>query len=647
MVPESVRSASSNIGEVVQMKNKLAIAGLLAVAVLIAACSGNPQRPFTVSGQFIVADLEEVPPYLQEMVDSGRIEVEPPIDISAVTVSVVREVKNEEGEKSEEVLASGSFENGMIELEGMIAAPTEVSISIDVGSDEPMKLNAIVAPDQELGFKLVDQVTPASYDQLMLVGEYRIHEESEDKYVISGDLSDLEEDLAFAEVRIYGSKWDDEKQTTTRFMLGPVNPTDGKFMFEDTASDPMVVTAYVQGVLYKDVQLIAEAGVEVGVSMDRSTLVATAPEGSQHYAVVNSWAMDEEYLAKVSAYEAAFEAFQQEAEAKRAEAEAAQEEDAPTTEGDTTAMEDSEASTEADTIEDEEPKVASADLAPVAEGCEHIDTSGFEPLDLWSYEQTTDEDAPEHQKLQAEVSEYRTAALQRVAENLDDPLAALLAVEMRAYSSNEDQLAALDKLATSSLDPELVEKRVVPQRDSIFARMETETNDRSLVPGQVAPEFKLASLDGTEVSLYETIAENDHVLVDFWASWCGPCIASFPKLKKLHAAFNDDGFEIISISIDETFEEWEQKSTSLELPWIDVGEVDGKEFEGTTAVAYGVGWIPKGYLIDSKGCIIDKDMMGEKLQELLVAEHGDRPELHEEVEEEETEASDDSETGEV
>ncbi len=631
------------------MKNQLAITGLLALAVFIAACSGNPQRPYTVSGEFIVAELEEVPSYIQEMIDSGRIEVEPPIDISAVTVSVVREVTNDDGEASDEVLASGSFEDGTIELAGKIAAPTEVSISIDVGSDEPMKLNAIIAPDQGLAFKLIDQVTPASYDQLMLVGEYRIHEETEDKYVISGDLSDLEEDLAFAEVQIYGSKWNDEKQTTTNFTLGPVNPIDGKFVFEGTASDPMVVTAYVQAgsALYKNVQVIAEAGVEVGVSMDGSTLVATAPKGSQHYAVVNSWAMDEEYLAKVSAYEEAFDAFQQEMEARRAEAAAAQEEDASTAEGDATAMEGSEDSTESEAVaieEAEEPKVASTDLAPAAEGCEHIDTSDFEPLDLWSYAQAANEDAPEHVKLQVELTDYRTAALQRIAGDLDNPMAALLAVEMRAFTSNEDQLAALDKLATSSLDSELIEQRVVPQRDTIFARMEAETNDKGLVPGQVAPEFTLASLDGAEVSLYETISKNDHVLVDFWASWCGPCIASFPKLKKLHAAFNDDGFEIISISIDETFEEWEQKSLSLELPWIDLGEVDGKEFQGTTPVAYGVGWIPKGYLIDSKGCIVDKDMQGEKLQELLVAQHGDKPELQEEVEEEEAESPDDSET---
>ena len=638
---------STVLGDSIQMKSRLAIIGLLGTAMFLVACSGSPPRPFTVSGEFIVADLEEVPAPIQEMIDSGRIEVEPPIDISAVTVSLVREMKDDKGEMADEVIASGSFLDGKIELEGMIAAPTEVSISIDVGSDEPMKLNAIIAPDQELAFKLVDQVTPASYDQLMLVGEYRIHEESEDKYVISGDLSDLEEDLAFARVIIFGSQWDDEKQTTTSFTLGPVNPSDGKFTFEGTTSDPMVVTAYVQGALYKDVQMIVEPGGVMDVSVYGSSLVATAAEGSLHHEVVNSWAMDEEYLAKVSAYDEALDAYQEEMDARQAEAEALQDESASTDDEGEITPEATENTTEAETIaaedEVEDSMVADASVAAAAEGCEHIDTSSFEPLDLWSYEREISEDASDHVKLRAEVADFRAAALQRIAENLDDPLAALLAVEMRAFTSQEDQLAALDKLATSSLDSGLVERRVIPMRDMVYAQMESETNDKSLVPGQKAPAFTLASLDGTEVSLYEKIAENDHVLVDFWASWCGPCIASFPKLKKLHAAFNDDGFEIITVSIDETFEEWEDKSKSLELPWIDLGEVEGQEFQGTTPVAYGVGWIPKSYLIDNKGCIVDKDLEGEKLQELLVAQHGDKPELKEEIEEEEVDTPDDSE----
>ncbi len=624
------------------MKNIFASVGILAVAALVVACSGNPQLPYTVTGEFHVAEAEEVADYVQAAIDAGQLEVDEPIDISETTVSLIQKVKNDAGEMVDEVLASGSFENDKIEFEGTIESPTKVSISIDVGTDSPLELDAVIAPGQNVAFKLVDQLTPATPDQLLLSGEYRIYTDASDTFVITGDVSELDEDLTFAEVQVFGTTWDDEIQDSTRFTLGPVNPKDGKFVIEGTASNPMVVSLYLRRGfdLYKNVEVIAEAGIEADVSVDGSDLVVSAPEGSHHYEIIESWTKNADYLAKVSAYEEAFDAYQQEMEAQRAAAEASQDESAVPADEVAVDANESEEPSESESVavadEPEETQAASKITTANAEGCEHVDTSTFEPLDLWSYEPPSDADAPEYVKLANEVTAYRTAELQKIANNLDAPLSALLAVEAGAFSSQEERLAALEKLATSSLNAELITSRVAPARDRIVAQMEAETNDKSLVPGQIAPAFTLASLDGEEVSLYETLASNDYVLVDFWASWCGPCIASFPKLKKLHAAFNNDGFEIISVSIDATFDEWEEKSRSLELPWIDLGEVEGEEFQGPTPVAYGVGWIPKGYLLDTKGCILNKDMEGEKLQELLVAEYGDRPELQEEVEEEES-----------
>ena len=645
------------------MKNVLASAGLLGMALLLVACSGNPQRPFTVTGEFLVAEAEEIPAFIQAAIDSGRIPVEEPIDISTVSVSIVHKVENESGEMVEEVMASGSFENGTVELEGTVSSPTKVSISVDIGSAEPLKLNAVVAPNQSLDFKLIDQLTPAARDLLLLSGEYRLHEDSPDKYVISGDLSGFDGDWTFAEVYVIASEWDDEKQVSSRFRLGPVNPKDGKFLFEGTTSHPAVVSLAARAGMneHKSIQLIAEAGVETRISVVGSDFVGSAPEGSLHHSIVESWATTDEYLATVDAYNEANEAYhleieaQQEAAAKAAAAAAeSSEEPQAETEEVAESSEDTSDTTEAEAIavvdDVEEPETIAVVETPKAIGCEHVDTSNFQPLDIWSSEPSpADEDEPDWLRLSNELTDYRTAALQKFAENLDEPLPALLATELGAYTSREDQIAAWDKLATSSLDPELIAQRVVPSRDRIVAQMEAETNDKSLVPGQKAPEFKLASLEGGEVSLYDTLESNDYVLVDFWASWCGPCIASFPKLKKLHAAYNDDGFEIITISIDATFDLWKDKSKSLELPWIDLGEVDGKEFEGPTAVDYGVGWIPKSYLVDSKGCVLDKDIQGMKLQEVLVAHYGDRPELQEDAEEveESTETVDEAESDEA
>ena len=202
-------------------------------------------------------------------------------------------------------------------------------------------------------------------------------------------------------------------------------------------------------------------------------------------------------------------------------------------------------------------------------------------------------------------------------------MAALLAMEIGAPEAR--QLEMWDKLA-EVIDEDLVGRRVLPRRDSLEKQIKLNANAESIVEGQVAPGFTLANLEGEEVALSDVLSQNEFVLVDFWASWCGPCIATFPRLKKFYSAFNDDGFEIVAISIDSTHEAWADASEEHELPWMNLGEI--VESSGDIANAYGVQFIPKGYLLDDKGCVIQKDLQYENLQEVLVARYGDDPILH-------------------
>ena len=152
-------------------------------------------------------------------------------------------------------------------------------------------------------------------------------------------------------------------------------------------------------------------------------------------------------------------------------------------------------------------------------------------------------------------------------------------------------------------------------------RREQQRNDKQLVPGQRVPDFTLANRDGEQVNLSHVLGENDAVLIDFWASWCGPCIASFPKLMELRAAYKHEGFEIVSISIDRTREDWLESSDEHELPWIDLGELES--WHGEVATMYGVHFIPKSYLIDSEGCIVHKDLPTTLLEDVLTSELGE------------------------
>ena len=152
-------------------------------------------------------------------------------------------------------------------------------------------------------------------------------------------------------------------------------------------------------------------------------------------------------------------------------------------------------------------------------------------------------------------------------------------------------------------------------------RREQYINDKKLVPGQKVPNFTLATLDGEEVSLTNVLKEHDTVLLDFWTSTCGPCIASFPKLKELRSQYSEDGFEIISIALDAEREDWVDASAEHELPWIELGEQE--HFYGKVATLYGVRFIPKSYLVDSEGCLMQKDLPTESLEQVLVSRYDD------------------------
>ncbi|MDE0252043.1 MAG: TlpA disulfide reductase family protein [Gammaproteobacteria bacterium] len=166
------------------------------------------------------------------------------------------------------------------------------------------------------------------------------------------------------------------------------------------------------------------------------------------------------------------------------------------------------------------------------------------------------------------------------------------------------------------LDEDLVARRVKPARDALFDFLQNAANRRSLDVGDKAPQFALPNLEGEEVALSHVLDDNQLILIDFWASWCAPCIAQFPKLKELYAEYNKNGFEIATISIDDTLDEWKIASTEQELPWLDLGAIGG--FSADVPLSYGIFFVPMNYLVDSKGVVIKKNIEPDQLEELLL-----------------------------
>lgn len=128
--------------------------------------------------------------------------------------------------------------------------------------------------------------------------------------------------------------------------------------------------------------------------------------------------------------------------------------------------------------------------------------------------------------------------------------------------------------------------------------------------------FYAETLSGEAISLKEvcSVEENKLVLLEFWASWCGPCRSEIPHMKKAYSEYNKKGFEIFSFTIDDSRAAWEKASKEENLPWIDSGmgtKTGPKEL-------YGVTGVPANFLIDTAtGKIVATNLRGDKLTEKL------------------------------
>jgi peroxiredoxin len=221
-----------------------------------------------------------------------------------------------------------------------------------------------------------------------------------------------------------------------------------------------------------------------------------------------------------------------------------------------------------------------------------------------------------------ELALKKADSLSRMFEEPYNKLVSSFAPEIsNLIKNNTDKYTCL--IAIQELNPEEYKETFIalneglskkyPNNQQVMMFSKMVDNMLKLQVGQLAPEIALADTSGKIITL--SSLKGKYVLIDFWASWCGPCRKEMPNVKKLYEKYKNKNFEILGVSLDRDRSAWIKAIKEDGLPWLHISDL--KFWECEAARDYNVQAIPYTVLVDKEGKIIAKELRGEDLEKKL------------------------------
>lgn len=248
-------------------------------------------------------------------------------------------------------------------------------------------------------------------------------------------------------------------------------------------------------------------------------------------------------------------------------------------------------------------------------------------LPLKKYDATTKEIYDEYEKVARDNSEAGKAKAKALAERFNMVRDSMLNDMLGIIKANKDNLIPAVYLSQiyTALDYNELKDLLNPSapyyNHPALARVKQQLAAfEKRMPGKMFTDLTMNDTEGKQRKLSEWCGKGNYVLVDFWASWCGPCRQEMPNVVANYEKYHAKGFEVVGVSFDNNGDAWKAAIKNIGMKWPNISDLKG--WKCAAAPAYGINAIPSNVLLDGEGKIVATDLRGEDLGEKLKEVYG-------------------------